>query len=211
VHRAQLGLVAETITPGLAEGLDLPTDHGVIVSDVLPEGAADHAGVKADDIVVAVNGRRMTTRHELEASVFRLSPGTKVTMTVQRGESRLDLPIVTEEQEGAELDQLADLVDPEKNVVPELGIVGLDITKPVLKLLPELRRPEGVVVAARKSSAPFSGPPLETGDVIYAVNRRVVNNVAQLRQVLGTIKAGAAAVLLVERAGSLIYIPLEFD
>ncbi len=211
VHRAQLGLVAETITPGLSEGLDLATNHGVIVSDVVPEGAADHGGIKTDDIIVAVNGKRMSTRHELEASVFRLSPGTKVILTVQRGDSRIDVPIVTEEEQGAELDQLADLVDPEKNVVAELGIVGLDINKSVLKLLPELRRPEGVVVAARKSSAPFSGPPLEAGDVIYSVNRRVVNNVDQLRQVLSSIKTGGAAVLLVEREGSLIYLPLEFE
>jgi len=77
--------------------------------------------------------------------------------------------------------------------------------------LPELRRPAGVVVAARKNSAPYSGPALQSGDVIYSVNRNVINNVAQLRQILESIKPGQPAVLLVERDGHLIYVPLELD
>jgi serine protease Do len=211
VHRAQLGLFAETITPDMAEGLDLETDHGAIVSDIRTEGAADHAGVKVDDIIVALNGRRITSVRELNANVCRLAPGTEVTLRVQRGASQLDVPVVTEEQPGEELDALADLVDPVKNAVPELGVVGLDITKPILQLLPELRRPQGVVIAARNASAPFSGPPLQVGDVIYAVNRHVISDVAQLRKVLDGMKSGQAAVLLVERDGHLIYVALDLD
>lgn len=211
VHRAQLGLIGQTITPDLAEGLDLDTDHGVIVSDIKPDGAAAHAGIKADDIVVAFNEKPIRTMRELEVNVFRLPPGTKVTLRVQRGMDQLDLPAITEEQSGAELDALADMVDPIKNVVPQLGIVGLNITKEVIQLLPELRRPAGVVVAARKNNTPYSGPALQTGDVIYSVNRQVISSVAQLRQVLESIKSGQAAVLLVERDDHLIYVPLELD
>ncbi len=211
VHRAQLGLMAETITPEMAEGLELETDHGVIVSDVRPDGAASHAGIEIDDIIVALNGRRLARVNELNANVSRLAPGTKVMLRVQRGADQLDVPVTTEEQSGEELDALADLVDPVKNVVPELGIVGLDINKAVLQLLPNLRRPEGVVVAARKANAPYSGPPLEAGDVVYAVNRHVVANVAQLRQTLDRMKPGDPAVLLIEREGHLIYVPLSLD
>ena len=83
--------------------------------------------------------------------MYRVSPGTNITLRIQRGESALELPVKTEEQSGDELDTLADMVDPIKNVVAQLGIVGLDITKAVLELMPELRRPAGVVVAARKT------------------------------------------------------------
>lgn len=211
VHRAQLGLVAETITPEMAEGLELETDHGVIVSDVRSEGAADHAGVKVDDIIVSLNGQPMTTVHQLNANVYRLAPGTKITLGVQRGAERFELPVIAEKQSGEELDTLADAVDPVKNIVPELGIVGLDINKAVLELLPDLRRPSGVVVAARQTNAPYSGPPLQTGDAIYAVNRQVVANVAQLRHLLDGIKSGQPAVLLIEREGHLMYLPLALD
>ncbi len=211
VHRGQLGIVAQTVTPEMAEGLDLETDHGVVISDVEPDGAAAHAGLQVDDIVIAMNGSPVSNLHQLEARVFRAAPGTKITIRVQRGAEQLDLPVVTEEESGGELDALADNVDPVQNVVPQLGIVGLDITKAVRDLMPELRRPAGVVVAARKAGAPYTGPPLDTGDVIYAINRRVVNGVAQLRADLSAVKSGQAVVLLVERSGHLLYVPMQLD
>ncbi len=211
VHRAQLGLSGQTITPQMAEGLSLEMDHGVIVSDVAPEGAAAHGGIEADDIITGIDGRSIHSLQQLEARVYRLTPGTKVSLQIQRGSESIALPVVTEEQSGAELDALADLVDPIQNVVEPLGIVGLNLTEQVVKLMPDLRRPAGVVVAARRSNAPLSGPPLEVGDVIYSVNRQPVTSIVQLRNVLTNLKTGDPAVLLVERSGHLIYIPLELD
>ena len=211
VHRAQLGLVGQTITPEMAEGLSLETDHGVVVSDVEPDGAAAHSGVEADDIITGIDGRNVTSLTQLEARVYRLTPGTKVSLTIQRGTESMTMPILTEEQPGAELDALADLVDPVQNIVEPLGIVGLNVTPEVVKLMPDLRRPAGVVVAARKANAPFSGPPLEVGDVIYSVNRQTVASIDQLRNQLTNTKIGSPAVLLVERVGHLLYIPLQLE
>src|ERR1700685_2056042 len=211
VHRAQLGITAETITPEMAEGLELETDHGIIVSDLEPDGPAARAGIQVDDIIIALNNKRMTTKHELEANVFRMTPGTKVTVRVQRGADQLEVPVIMEEESGEELDALADMVDPVKNVVPELGIIGLDITKAVHELMPDLRRPAGVVVAARKANTPYTGPALDTGDVIYAVNHRVIGTVDQLRETLSSMKSGGAAVLRIEAQGHLLYVPIELD
>lgn len=210
VHRAQLGIVAQTVTSDMAEGLKLERDHGVIISDLEPDGAAAHGGLQVDDIITAMNGRSVTSLHQLEARVFRASPGSKITVRVERGSEQLELPVITEEQSGGQLDALADMVDPVKNVIPELGIVGLDITKPVRELMPDLRRPTGVVVAARKSGA-YSGPPLASGDVIYSLNRQVVNGVGQLKQYLQRLKTGDPAVLQIEREGHLIYVAMQLD
>lgn len=210
VHRAQLGLIGQTITPPMAEGLGLETDHGVIVSDLDPQGPAAAAGVEQNDIILAIDGRRLESERQLTVNVYRDQPGKKVVLRVQRGEQQIDISVETSEKPH-DLDSLADLVDPVKNVVPELGIVGIDINKTILQLLPDLRRPQGVVVAARKATTPYSGPLLETGDVIYQVNHDVIANVAQLRQELESMKSGAAAVLLIERDGHLMYVPVELD
>jgi serine protease Do len=211
VHRAQLGLVAQTVTPEMADGLSLQTNHGVIVSDLEPQGPADHAGIQVDDIIVGLNGRRMDSVHQLETSIFRLAPKTKVTIRVQRGDNQLDLPAITEEESGREMDALADSVDPIKNVVAKLGIIGVDINDTVRQLMPNLRRPNGVVVAARNANVPYSGSALVVGDVIYALNRRVVAGVNELRNMLDAMKPGDDAVLLVEREGRLLYVPLQLE
>ncbi len=82
VHRSQLGVVAQTVTPEMVDGLSLQTSHGIIVSDVEPQGPAEHAGIQVDDVIVALDGRRMDTVQQFQANVFRLAPKSKVTVTV---------------------------------------------------------------------------------------------------------------------------------
>ena len=211
VHRLQLGLVVQTITPAMADGLSLQRDRGVIVSDVEPEGPAAKAGIQTDDVIVAMNGKPLESA---SATGFRRIIGRprarRFRLQILRGEQTLEIRVAPEEK-SEQFDALADLMDPAVNVIPQLGIVGLDVTKAVLQLLPDLRRPSGVVVAAHVASSPYSGPTLETGDVIYAMNRRVVSTVAGLRAMLDRLKPGDAVVLLVEREGKLIYVSLELE
>ena len=131
------------------------------------------------------------------------------------GEKLLDLPILAEDRsslkKGPALNSIPWPTLSVKKVVPQLGIVGLDITREVVKLLPSLRRPSGVVVAARREQPSFSGAVLQTGDAIYSVNRKIVENVRQLQDAMNTLKSGQAAVLSVERSGKLLYIPLELE
>jgi serine protease Do len=210
VHRAHLGLVVQTISGQMADGLALQRERGVIVSDVAPDGPAAKAGIEPDDILVALNGKPLESARQLEVSIYKQPPGKKITLRVLRGERQIDIDVAAEEQ-AEQFDALADLMDPATNVVPQLGIVGLDVTEAVHKLLPDLRRPAGVVVAAHVASSPYSGPGLESGDVIYSVNRRVVGNVAELRKFLDAMKSGDAVVLQVERDGKLRYLALELE
>lgn len=210
VHRAKLGILAETIDPNMADGLELATDSGIVVSDVEPDGPAVSAGIKPDDIVVGIDGKKIASVRQLEANVFRRQPGDTVVLRVYRGSTEMDIPIRTEE-DSDDLHQLADTLDPVHNAVPQLGVVGVDITESVHKVLPDLRRPEGVVVVARNTDAPYSGAPLEVGDVIYEINRHVVANVSQLQSALEDVKGDEGIVLLVERDGQLRYLSLEFN
>ena len=57
-----------------------------------------------------------------------------------------------------------------KNIVPQLGILGIALDKNVSQLLPDLRRSIGIVVAAHAGESPYSGDSLKLGDVIYEVN-----------------------------------------
>ena len=99
------------------------------------------------------------------------------------------------------------LVSPEDLVVPQLGIVALDLTDSVRELLPDLREPNGVVVASTSRDVPPSWEgELEVGDVIHAVNKAAVASVADLRQELSSIKAGQSIVLQVERDGTLRFV-----
>jgi serine protease Do len=210
VHRLPFGLVVQSITPSMADGLSLQRDQGVIVSDVEPGGPAAQAGIQTDDIILAMNGKLLESAPQLDSGIYRQTSGETISLQILRGEQVLDLKVSPEEK-SEQFDALADLMDPAANVTPQLGFVGLDVTKAVLQLVPDLRRPAGVVVAAHIATRSYSGPTLETGDVIYAMNRGVVSTVSGLRGMLDRLKAGGAVVLLVEREGKLTYVPLELE
>jgi serine protease Do len=210
VHRSKLGLIGETITFQLADGLNLSTDRGVIVSDLEPSGPADSAGVKRDDIVVAVDNKTVYSIRQFEAYIYRLPRGTRVTLRIRRGEKFLDIPVDTV-AESDEIGALADRLDPVKDQIPQLGILGVDITEDLLKLLPDLDRPQGVLVAIRNSSVGYAGAQLQVGDAIYEMNRQIVSSVEGLRKLLEGIQSGEAVVLLIQRDGHLVYVPLELE
>ena len=105
--------------------------------------------------------------------------------------------------------RFADLVDPAKNAVPKLGILGIAVDKPVAQLLDELRRPYGIVVAARYGESPYSGEALQLGDVIFAVNTGTVTSIEALNQALAQLKDADPLVLQVQRGDRLLYLTLE--
>src|SRR5581483_9552744 len=148
VHRGQVGIRAQSLTPALAQGLGLARDNGVLVSDVTPDGPADEAGVKIGDIILAMDGKPMENARQFEVNVYRHSVGQEIKLTVLRDAQQLDLEVSVEERDD-DPQRFADLVDPEKNQIKRLGILGIEVNEKLAALLPDLRKHYGIVVAAR--------------------------------------------------------------
>jgi serine protease Do len=207
VHRGQIGVSAQTITPALAKGLALPQDWGVIAADVVPDGPAAKAGMKPGDIIVTVAGREMEDARQLENLVYQQSLSAVVDVTVNRDGKPFSFSIPVIERDD-DPQRFADMVNPEKNLVRRLGILGIEITEKLADMLPDLRHDYGVVVAARATDAP--GAVLEPGDVIYEINKTPTVSIAALRAALDAMKGGVA-VLQVQRGTKLRYIGIELE
>jgi serine protease Do len=210
VHRSEIGVAVQTITPALATALRLPQDFGVVLSDVEPDETADEAGLKIGDIVLSLNGKTMENARQFEVNLYRYRIGDKVNIEILRGNSKLTYTVAVTEREDDPM-RFADMVDPTKNVVPKLGILGIDIDKKVAEMLPDLRKKYGVVVAARGGESQYSGDALQLGDVIYSVNTEPVTTVDALRKILDTFKESEPLVLQVEREGKLRYLTLTTE
>ena len=77
VTRGYLGIVPEDITPGLAEGFDLPDQNGALVGDVYPGTPAQKAGIKSGDVIIAFNGKNVADAHGLQLADFRMFAGNQ--------------------------------------------------------------------------------------------------------------------------------------
>jgi serine protease DegQ len=96
VARAFLGIVPVQITPELAEQFDLGVESGAGIERVEPGSAADAAGLRGGDVIVAFEGKGIATVEDLFARLRQFRPGDRVTLGVVRdGERRqVDVTLV---------------------------------------------------------------------------------------------------------------------
>jgi serine protease Do len=210
LHRGEIGIHVQSISPGMAAGLGLSRDWGVIISDVFPGSPADKAGLKVQDIILTVKGRQIDNLPLFGVSFFLVNPGENVQVDVLRGTEKLsfDVEVIPHNEK---VDRLFDMADPEKNLVRKLGIVGPNVDEKVLSLLPEIRKDSGVVVVAKMATAGETKNSLVTGDIIHALNGTVINNIESLYSALHHLKPGSYVVLQVERHTGLYYVTLQLD
>ena len=206
VRRGEIGVRAQTITPALAEGLSLSRDWGVVLGDVYPDGPAAKAGLQVGDVVETLDGKPMENGRQLQVNLYGRAVGEAVSLRVERSGRTIDAKVVVVERDDDPL-RFQSLVRADDLVIPQLGIVGLDMNDRVRELLTDLRDPSGVVVASasREASPSWEGE-LEVGDVIHALNRTRVTSIADLRRQLESVKSGQALVLQIEREGTLRYV-----
>jgi S1-C subfamily serine protease len=115
VRRPEIGVRTIPIGPELANQLGLPSDSGLLVVEVVPGSAADHAGLKAGaeraylgnipimlggDLLVAIEGQPIQDQQELSHMMQNHRSGDTVTVTIYRGKKRMDIKVVLGEARG---------------------------------------------------------------------------------------------------------------
>jgi serine protease Do len=209
VHRVEIGAVAQEITPTMADGLHLGQRWGVIIADVKPEGPAAAAGLHIQDIVLMADERRIDTLPSFAAALYLHRLDKVLKLEVLRGEERKTLYIPAIEQRDP-MDQLFDAADPEKSLIPKLGILGIDMTSELRSQLSP-RIPTGVIVLGRAADLITPETGLQTGDVIHSMNTSPITSMDDLRAAVNGLKSGAPVVLQVERSDGFTYLSFEME
>ncbi len=210
VRRGEIGVTTQTITPLMAEALGLSLEAGVIVADVAAGGPAAKAGIEPGDLVLSLDGKPMENGRQFRINVYTHGIGEMVAVEVRRGSRTLTMrvPVAERDNDTSKLEALVGSQQP----VRTLGVVALDLTQLIAGLLPDLRRDKGAVVARVTPETPYSQQGrLQPGDVIYAVNGQPVGSVEDLKTATAALKPGVAAVLLIERRSSLMYLSFRVE
>ena len=210
VHRGTIGVVAQDINPLMSKALGLNRHPGVILSDVLPHGAGEAAGLEPNDIVLAIEGRPVTEARQVQSEILQRAIGDKITLDIVRGSQTMQKTVAILERPHSPLG-LADLVNGQSNLVRELGILAVTLDEKVTPSLPETRRLYGVVVAAIPVEFAAMDPGLRAGDVIYSLNTTKVRSLEELRTALMGLKSGDPIVLLTEHDGTLGYVSFTLE
>ena len=197
VTRGWLGVNIQDLKGDLAEYYGSKNSEGVLVTDVVPDNPADKAGIKAKDIITAVNGETVQNSRELTARAATLPVGetTKITVLRDGQEKTFDVKVARRPL------TLADAGKPQVEKEGEYGLQVTDLTPEIAKNM-NVNRETGVVVVGVRPDSKASKAGVQQGDLILEVNRQNVSSTGELKQLLARYKGGDAVSLLVQRSNA---------
>ncbi|WP_261885918.1 Do family serine endopeptidase [Vibrio pomeroyi] len=192
VKRGMLGVQGGEVTSELAEALGYESSKGAFVSQIVPDSAADKAGLKAGDIIVSINGKRIDTFSELRAKVATLGAGKQIELGVVRdGKSKtFDVTLGESTNNKTQAEKLHE------------GLAGAELTNTT-----DSDSATGVKVSSVAQGSPAEAYQLLKDDIIIGVNRQTVKNLAEFREILE--KQPGVLALNIQRGDRTIYLVIR--
>jgi serine protease Do len=208
VTRGYIGVVPQDVTPELARAFKLGSATGAAVTSVEPTGPASKAGLQVGDVITAVDGTAVADANALRLRISRTAPGTKVQLTIKRGDATQQIPVTlgTLPTDGQERPGEAEPGQSSSSTMQ--GVSVEDLTPEVAR---QLRLPDdvtGVIVSNVDPASAAAEAGLRQGDVIQQVNRKNVVNVREFEAALRT-QTNGSVLLLVNSRGVTRFIVVE--
>jgi S1-C subfamily serine protease len=189
IPRGALGVRVSHADTAVAAALGAEGVQGALVDEVEPGGAADRAGVRAGDLILAIDRTPVALPREVLSQIMAHRPGDRVTLDFFRNGQRRTVAISLQQDVG-------DVQGPARGV-------GLKRSEDEPDLGLQLEAAEGRTGAVVTSVTPGSAAQiygLGAGDRIEAINGRTIGDASEFSQRLGNA-AGGLVVLRVERPG----------
>ncbi|MBF5045382.1 PDZ domain-containing protein [Aggregicoccus sp. 17bor-14] len=199
ITRGWLGLAAQDLSPELGRALGTDATAGALVASVNPGGPAARAGLKADDVIVALDGKPLASAGALTRSVGLQSPGHEVTLGVWRDGKRREEKVklgTRPDLEGTGVQPRAQL-----DSGPDDGEGNGSSRRIGLALRPTPDGSPGAVIAGVEPGSPADRAGLQPGMVVVEAERQAVEDPQGLISKLRGAKSGSALLLRVEQDG----------
>ena len=210
MKRGWLGVSIQNVDENSAKALGLEVASGALVSSVTAGDPAEKAGIKAGDVIVAVDGVSVADAGDLTRKIGDLLPGVKITLSVWREGKTVTIPLVLGERSAEKVAQ-GRPGTPGSQGEDVLGLSVRPVAEAEAKAL-ELDRAQGLLVVEVSEGSPAAQNDLSAGDVILEANGKAVNTVKALKDVIeGDGKEKGVVMLLVKRQGRNVFrtVPLS--
>ena len=193
VKRGRLGFTAQDLTPELAEAFDIDQRKGVVVARVEDDSAAEKAGMRAGDIIVAVNGQAVHDKTDIRNMIGLIRVGTKIEIDIIRNgkAKRLNAKIAERKSKtiaGKKLSQ--------KLTGAELTLTDIDQRNGEVTPV--------ILISKLQPGSPAGNSGLRAGDMILSVNKRPVTTFKEME---AAIKIESRGLLLnIQRGNRGLFI-----
>jgi len=198
VTRGALGAFFQDLTPALGRALGVSSGQGALLSGFTPNSAAERAGLRRDDVVVALDGQPVTSQTELLHSVALRAPASQVKLTLVRGGTPQDVQVTLGTRTDLEgTGPFTRAPSDERPTSADAGL-GLELTD----LTPELAarlgvRGQGAVVVGVVPGSPADAAGFSVGLVVTEFGGTQVRSARDAASTLKATRPGSTVLVRV--------------
>ncbi|KVN47606.1 peptidase [Burkholderia territorii] len=196
VTRGRLGVAVQEVSQALARSFGLPNSDGALITTVEPDGPAAHAGLRAGDVVLAVDGKPVAESADLLGAIAGMRGGRQAGLLVWRAGRAMHVNATV----GA-----FDSGAASAGGAQGPARFGLALRAATEQERQRLGMSQALVVEQASGQAARAG--LQPGDIVLSVNGTPVANIGALMAEIDAARGNVA--LLVQRGGSRLYVPIE--
>ena len=210
--RGWLGVKIQPVTDEIAESLGLAEASGALVAEVNPKGPAIKAGVKAGDVILRFDGKKVTRMRALPRLVAETEIGKSVMVQVWRAGDKVDLQVKIGELDETRLASRSQpSSQPDSASVDALGMKLSSITGELRKRFELGDGTQGVVITEVDADSSAAEKGIRAGDVIVEVAQEEVGSPRQVLDKVQEVKKSSrkSVLLLVRRAENLRFVALR--
>ncbi len=202
VERGRIGVVIQDLNQQLADSFGLERPHGALVSQVENGGPGAKAGLKPGDVILSVNGKVVEHSSQLPSLIAVLKPGTKAELEVWRDRASARFTVQIEVLQDGRV-KTANEAKGESSGSEKLGVT-------VRPLSGAERRASGLDAGllVEEVAGPALRAGVQAGDVIVGINNQRISSIAELEAAVA--KSAHSVALLINRDGTMLFMPLKF-
>ncbi len=218
VRRGYIGVRIQPVDAVTAKASGLTKAEGVLVQFVNKNSAGEDAGLKAGDIILTVDGKKVDSPNSLQSIVAGHYPGDEVMLKVFRDGKTIDkkvvLKTIDEDAQVASNDQPesddTDSKEPASSSRVTIDDLGLAVKAMDSATKKNSGEDEGVVVEKVDPLGPANERGLTQGDIILSLGSQKVTGPDQFQGAIKKLKPGDAVMLKVKGADKTIrYVAIE--
>jgi serine protease Do len=208
VVRGKIGVTIQEVTADLADSFGLSSPRGALVSSVESRGPAAAAGIRAGDVVLAVDGHPIEHFGELSSRISAMRPGSEATLTLWRDHKDQTVRVRVEELKEPQTAQAGREARPAPAAARKPNQLGLTVRPLAPQEKAEAQTRGSLLVEGVSGAAELAG--MQPGDIILAAGGRKITTVGQLESAASAAKGERkkSIALLIQRESAQLYVPI---
>lgn len=205
VKRGHLGIYLQSVDKEMAEALDLENTEAVLVAEVTKNSAAEKAGLKQGDIIIAYNNNPVKDMPSFRREISLMKPEDKVKLTIIRNNKKSNITVVLGQSPDSQLVS-------NKSVDLGLEVSDIkDIPPEVVKKWQYYDAIEGVMITSVKRNSLAERAGLKPGMVIMQINHKKIKTVTDFNDALVEIDKKKHLLILVKYQNVTKFVTIKIQ